>query len=148
MALASTPNVRCYLGDSAQVLPEILRQLRSPAMFWLDAHWCGEGTGFSQTECPLLRELELILNHHRDHIIMIDDARCFLAPPPPPHRANDWPSFADICNFLLTYRPFPIVQLLGDVIYIGPRGTAPAVTECSRQIAKSDAAFEVVYPWF
>jgi hypothetical protein len=73
-----SPNVTILQGDSAQRLPEILRKLNEPALFWLDAHYSGDLTAKANTETPILRELALIFQHSiPGHVILVDDARCF-----------------------------------------------------------------------
>jgi hypothetical protein len=42
---AAMPNVRCLLGDSAELLPRILDGLDGPALLWLDGHFSEGGTG-------------------------------------------------------------------------------------------------------
>src|ERR1700730_11263809 len=37
-------NIEFVLGDSSQYLKTLLSKLISPALFWLDAHWCGPET--------------------------------------------------------------------------------------------------------
>src|SRR5436190_12313466 len=37
-------HVTIYQGDSGAVLPLILAELKGPALFWLDAHYSGQGT--------------------------------------------------------------------------------------------------------
>ncbi|MBX7066653.1 MAG: class I SAM-dependent methyltransferase [Parachlamydiales bacterium] len=61
------PNVRCHLGSSEQVLAEILPEMKDKRLlFYLDAHW--------GSYCPLLDELKVIGQTHRDNcIVMIDD---------------------------------------------------------------------------
>jgi hypothetical protein len=69
------PHIKLFLGDSATVLPSILRELSSPALFWLDAH--GEGPITAQN-APVIDELRAILSHPiKKHAILIDDARHF-----------------------------------------------------------------------
>lgn len=64
-------------GDSGQVLPQILAELRQPALFWLDAHYSGGTTARGAIDTPVGAELQLILADGRDHVILIDDARYF-----------------------------------------------------------------------
>lgn len=77
--------VELFFGLSADRLPEMLADVDCPAVFWLDAHAAGEGTfahedvmkkrgksDFAQDRI-LTKELEIILNHRKDHIILIDD---------------------------------------------------------------------------
>ncbi len=65
--LQSHPNVQCHLGSSEQVLTELLPKLtEKPLIFYLDAHW--------DSYWPLLDELKIIGQTHRDNcIIVIDD---------------------------------------------------------------------------
>jgi hypothetical protein len=74
--LAPYPNIRVVQGDSAVRLPELLRQIREPALFWLDGHYSGEGTARGCRDTPLEEELRAITRHEvRGHGILIDDAR-------------------------------------------------------------------------
>lgn len=77
--------VHLYFGLSTDMLPEMLADVDGPAVFWLDAHASGPGTfahesvmkkrsesEFAQDKV-LTRELEIILAHRTDHVILIDD---------------------------------------------------------------------------
>lgn len=65
--LAVFPNVQCYLGDSAQMLNNVLPYLQGQRIFfYLDAH--------GQSDWPLLGELDAISATHKDNcIVVIDD---------------------------------------------------------------------------
>jgi hypothetical protein len=71
----SFPNIQILEGDSRQVLPELLKSLREPALFWLDAGyygWAGQETDKQR----LSAEFEAILRHPvKGHVILMDDAR-------------------------------------------------------------------------
>jgi hypothetical protein len=70
--------VKILHGASEQVLPKVLSQLYVPAVFWLDAHYSMGITAKGNQNTPILEELKLILSHPiKNHIILIDDARCF-----------------------------------------------------------------------
>jgi hypothetical protein len=73
------PNVHFWLGESPDILPELVKNLSTPATFWLDAHASGPNIpGGKYGGCPLVQELEAImLSPCKDHVIMIDDARLF-----------------------------------------------------------------------
>ncbi len=65
-------------GDSAAVLPQVLRDLHEPAIFWLDAHDSGGDTARGSVITPIESELEALLQHSiKNHVILIDDARDF-----------------------------------------------------------------------
>lgn len=88
------PQVRVLQGNSAERLREVVPALGRPAIFWLDAHWSGIDTAGREAECPLLAEIAIIQAASDKHIILVDDARYFCAPPPRPHRASEWPDLA------------------------------------------------------
>jgi hypothetical protein len=75
---AGDANVRIVHGDCVQELPAILASLHEPAVFWLDGHYSGAGTGKGELEDPILVSLDQIATHSvKDHVIFIDDARTF-----------------------------------------------------------------------
>jgi hypothetical protein len=75
---ARFPHIKLLNGDSATVLPTVLAQISERCLFWLDAHYMGGITAKGLSECPVIRELELIGSHPaRGHVILIDDARFF-----------------------------------------------------------------------
>jgi SAM-dependent methyltransferase len=113
---ASLAHVERHLGDSPKVLKEIVASLDRPALFWLDAHWSGAGTAGETAECPLLAEIASIDESPHRHIILIDDARLFMAPPPPPHRVEDWPDLKRVTDALLRLDPDGLVAIVDDVI--------------------------------
>ena len=129
---AALTNVEFLLGDSRTRLAETVARLSSPALFWLDAHWMGSGTlpqaeVYGQTgECPALQEIEIINASPLNHFIFIDDARLFLAPPPRPHRAADWPEIATLLAALNAPAPRYTV-VYDDVIGSVPLADRPRV---------------------
>jgi hypothetical protein len=123
-SLADCHNVRTHLGDSRLVLPGILHQLGSaPALFWLDGHWSGGLTAGEGDECPLLDELRLLQGRTGD-IILIDDARFFLAAPPGRHDPRQWPTMVEIVHALPGHGTGVYLQVIDDVIFIVPREPA------------------------
>jgi len=112
-------NVKFVIGDSRDKLHEIVKGLKSPAIFWLDAHWSGGITFGEGSECPLLDELKVIVNESRDHFILVDDARLFLAPPPKPHIPEQWPDIVSVINVLNSNQSRFII-ILNDVIVAVP----------------------------
>ena len=70
-------------------------------------------------ECPLIDEITA-LHNLKDAVILIDDARAFLGPMPPPHDNTQWPRIDEI--FLLLKKQFPsnLVTIADDVIYCLP----------------------------
>ena len=93
----NSPEVKLafHRGESPTILRTILPGLPIPVLFWLDAHWMGEGP-MPLCECPLLDELVAINESGCRGIIAIDDARLFIDPPPPPHNPAQWPTMAQV----------------------------------------------------
>jgi hypothetical protein len=69
------PHVHIVEGDSQKVIPEIVRSLTQPALFWLDAGYYG-WAGLQGEKQRLTTELDAILHDQRyQHVILMDDAR-------------------------------------------------------------------------
>jgi hypothetical protein len=69
--------VHLYLGDSGQILSEVIALATKPCLFWLDGHWSGAATARGEQVTPVLDELEAILFGTKKGTILIDDARSF-----------------------------------------------------------------------
>lgn len=71
--------VHLFLGDSGQVLPIILSQVKVPVLYWLDAHYSGGDTEKAEGEItPVLEEIDAIYYGGTEgSVILIDDARDF-----------------------------------------------------------------------
>jgi hypothetical protein len=114
--------------------PEFLRAKRDrfasvPTLFWLDAHWCvAEQTAGGESQTPLLAELEAIHALHPQSVLLIDDARLYLCPPPAPHRAGDWPDFHAVVQALLPLSRGHRLMVLNDVILFYPENLRAAVS--------------------
>lgn len=75
---AGQAHIRIHQGDSAAVLPRLLKEIQEPVLFWLDGHSSGGVTAKGDINTPILAELQTILDHPvRRHVIIIDDAREF-----------------------------------------------------------------------
>jgi hypothetical protein len=101
--LTGYQNIERLFGNSADVIKKVANKSKIQ-LFWLDAHWCGGDTFGTEDECPLIEELETIKEMaHPESIILIDDARLFMAPPPLPHNSKDWPTLHDIFDCVSTH---------------------------------------------
>jgi hypothetical protein len=68
------PQIKILQGDSKVILPEIVKALKQPALFWLDAGYYG-WAGAQGDQDRLSVELEAILGHSvKGHVILMDDA--------------------------------------------------------------------------
>jgi hypothetical protein len=111
-------NIKFIVGDSREILAEVVKELRGNSFFWLDGHWCS-GAGGKNNECPVLDEIRAI-REISDPIIFIDDARCFLGPLPFPHKASDWPTIDEIFALLKHTFPHNLTTIQDDVIMCVP----------------------------
>lgn len=127
------PNVSFHFGNSKLILSQILKNTNGIALFWLDAHWSGSDTYGEKDECPVLEEIKLIIESSPNHIILIDDARLFLMPPPLPHQANQWPSIKEIALTLDKYNYYIVVY--DDVIVAVPNTSKDLVCEYYQNIS-------------
>lgn len=110
---ASNYKVNLYCGDSGLLLPELILELDEPAVFWLDAHYSGEGTALLDKETPIVAELEAISKSNLPHAIIIDDARGFGV-------WNDYPSIEWMRLYCSQLFPNHTFYLEGDEIFVMP----------------------------
>jgi len=87
-------NITIVQGDSGKVLPEILLEINEPAIFWLDGHYSAGITAKGEKDCPIFEELDAIFNNKKfNHIILIDDARCFIG-------KGDYPTIDKLTEYI------------------------------------------------
>jgi hypothetical protein len=137
--LRDIPAVTSLLGDSREVLPEVVDP-SLPTLYWLDGHWSGGLTGGKGMECPVLEEIAAIASGHADDCVLIDDARLFVAAPPPPHDPAQWPTLMEVFDALRAARADAHVTLLDDVIIAVPRSAKPAVDSFALRAVPADDA--------
>ncbi|MDO9000769.1 MAG: hypothetical protein Q7W45_13455 [Bacteroidota bacterium] len=113
-------NIQFIVGDSKTELKKLVPTLSDKTIFWLDGHYSGEGTGGVDNECPVMDELDAI-KILPNSLILIDDARFFLGPPPLGHRAKDWPGLDEIILKLKTNFPNHYSSLVDDTIISVPQ---------------------------
>ena len=108
-------NIHILQGQSGELLPKVLDNIDEPCLFWLDAHYSGGSTTRGESETPIMQELQCILNHANaeQHVILIDDARCFTG-------ANDYPELDKLKQFILTALPGSTFEVRDDIIRVSP----------------------------
>jgi hypothetical protein len=105
-------HIQIMQGDSSDELPNILSKIQDPALFWLDGHYSEGITAKGRLSTPIIQELTHILNHFvKDHVILIDDARCF-------NGKDDYPTLEELKTFVNNKRPSAAIEIKDDIIRI------------------------------
>ncbi len=107
------PDIQIIHGQSGDVLPEILKQIDQPCLFWLDAHYSGGKTARGPQDSPIMQEMDCILNHPKadSHIILVDDSRCFVG-------AEGYPEISELKNHIISQKPQWGFEVENDIIRI------------------------------
>jgi hypothetical protein len=123
------PAVAILEGDAADMLAEVLPTISAGGiLFWLDSHWCeAENTEGKTSQCSLLSELRAIGELDESSIILIDDARLFLAPPGPPHDYSQWPDLNAIIKHLSEISGAHELIVFNDLIIYYPQAIRSAM---------------------
>lgn len=105
------PGIQIIHGQSGDILPELLKNVNNPCLFWLDAHYSGGSTAKGDLETPIMQEIDAILKHPygEKHILLIDDARCFIG-------KSDYPTVDGLRSFILRFFPDWVFELKDDII--------------------------------
>jgi hypothetical protein len=105
-------HIEILCGDSGDVLVELIKSVKEPAIFWLDGHYSAGITAMGKKECPIYEELQAIFSgDFYKHIILIDDARLFTG-------ANDYPTQNELLAFIHQHRPEAVIENKNDSIQV------------------------------
>ena len=115
-------SVKVYHDSSERLLQTLCPSLIDKSVvYWLDAHWCvANSTSGYHSQCPLLQELDAIQAVNAQSVILIDDARLFLCPPPRPHEISHWPDFNTVVKKLFSLSSIHEIMVINDVIIYYP----------------------------
>lgn len=106
--------ITLHQGDSGKVLKDIVDGIDHQALFWLDGHYSGGFTALGDSECPVLEELAAIFaGKTNDHVILIDDARCF-------NGEGDYPSVEEVTKIIKGHNSQYNITIKDDVIIADP----------------------------
>jgi len=110
----ASSGIKVWDGDSSDVLHTLLPQIKGAVLFYLDGHDSGGITGKGLKACPVRDELEIIFGSLSSEkmAVVIDDARLFGTDP-------DYPTIAEVREWMQTLRPKASVRLEHDAIVIG-----------------------------
>jgi hypothetical protein len=106
-------HIKIIQGDSQTALPELLKSLDKPALFWLDAGYYG-WSGEQGDKKRLGVELDAILNHKiNGHVILMDDAHGL-------NGKNGALTIEEVTKKILTDFPNRKVEVAFDILRITP----------------------------
>jgi cephalosporin hydroxylase len=68
-------NVKFVQGSSTDVMWDLIKDVNTQIVFYLDAHLFGDQVSH---QLPLMSEIDIISKHHiKNHVIILDDVRLF-----------------------------------------------------------------------
>lgn len=105
------PYITIIEGDSGEVLKSLINEIDEKAIFWLDGHYSGGNTACANKECPVYEELESILKTDIEHVLLIDDARCFVG-------KDSYPTKESLSIFILQRFPNSSIEVEYDCIIV------------------------------
>lgn len=100
-------NVTIIQGDSGDILSEL--NINEPAIFWLDGHYSGGITAMGDKECPIIEELDAILNKQFNHILLIDDAIYYTG-------KNSYPTIKELIKYIKNKNKNYKINIKNDII--------------------------------
>jgi hypothetical protein len=110
---ASDSRIHVIEGDSQKVLPDLLKSISEPALFWLDAGYWG-WVNLARDPERLSAEVEAALSHPvKGHVVLMDDARML-------DGRNGAPRFEELHARISARFPGRRIELLHDIIRITP----------------------------
>lgn len=112
-------NVHIIQGQSGEILPKIMTDIKEPCVFWLDAHYSGGSTAKGPLDSPIMQEMDCVLNHcfAGQHVILIDDARCFIG-------EDGYPNLAEFEQYVAGKNLGLCFQIANDIIRIHKKDSA------------------------
>lgn len=104
-------HIKILLGDSGKILKNIIPEITDRAIFWLDGHYSAGATVKGEKNSPIFEELMAILSFDINHIILIDDARCF-------NGRDDYPTIKELSEFILLKKDKSKIEIKDDIIRV------------------------------
>lgn len=143
-------NVNVYQGDSAALLPGILKRVQGRKILcWLDGHYSGGTTAKGESNTPILKELKALEDARcTDAIILIDDICCFR---PSMHEITDvavgYPSVAQLKEAVMRINPAYRFIIYGDIAIAFPGSYVIEVSPLIEAITTSRMFDQSVMPY-
>jgi len=103
-------NIKLIQGDSGEKMGEVIKEISSQSIFWLDGHYSGTYTARGEVDCPIYGELNCIFSGKiKNHILLIDDALCFVG-------ENSYPTIEDLYNYVKKFNKNYSMSVECDII--------------------------------
>lgn len=107
-------HVHLHLGDSSSELARVAGALSSPALFWLDGHFCAGPSARGRKDTPIFEELSYLLARPPGaNVVLIDDARLFTG-------RDGYPALEQLREMVASGRPSASFEVDEDIIRILP----------------------------
>ncbi len=118
--------IKLIQGDSGVELAKVMKKIDQPVLFWLDGHYfpfsAASARGVKDT--PIFEELACIFDApDLDHIIIIDDVRCFGTEP-------GYPNLEDVLDYIRSRRQNVRISIEGDSIRVIPEHYSVKSSAC------------------
>ncbi len=109
-------NVQVWQGNSGIVISELVKTIHkdSTVFFYLDGHFSGGTTAKADLNTPISKELEVIFEHSKNHVVFVDDARLFFSD------EEDYPPYPELVKQIKMYNPNANISIDLDIIKILP----------------------------
>ncbi|MEN9919974.1 MAG: hypothetical protein RL662_2410 [Bacteroidota bacterium] len=107
----NTPHIEIIQGDSGKIMATLIKELPERTLFWLDGHYSAGETARGDKDCPIWEELKAILSSNTDHVLLIDDARCFTG-------QRDYPTIEGLHSYITNIYPGTKLHIENDSIVV------------------------------
>lgn len=108
---AKQKHVTIIHGDSGKVFIDLIPKIKDRAIFWLDGHYSAGNTAKGEKDCPIFEELNAILKSQYEHVLLIDDARCF-------NGEGDYPTIKGLSDYILSKKSNSKIEVKEDIIRV------------------------------
>lgn len=103
--------VKIIHGDSGKIFRDLIPKINEKELFWLDGHYSAGMTAKGEKNCPILEELKGIFNSNHQHVLLVDDARCF-------NGEGDYPTIERLSEYILSKYGKSKIEIKDDIIRI------------------------------
>lgn|GEM_PF-713777 len=132
-------NIHLYQGDSASMLPDMLKRAKGRAVLWLDAHYSKGAMEKTEKNTPIIEELKVVRDLSvKDAVILMGDVINFQ------HVAGDqreyssltgYPSLQELCEIILEIDEGYNFAVMGNIFLAYTEGAniaqSPVLRSCT-----------------